>query len=110
MFILLLSDQNVFVNGKEVLKLVKGKCIILNQYLYSKAKTQWEPREGTKKDEEELVRTFKKYGCAEEDFVILQDLTGSQIKEKMAELAKRYIFDSFQTAGNLAKISRYCYA
>ena len=72
-----------------MLKLTKGKCIILNQYRYSKAKSQLEPREGTEKDEMELKRTFKKYGCAEEDFVILKDLTGTQIVEEMAELAKK---------------------
>jgi len=65
-----------------------GICIIINQKIFSKRNSDLEDRHGTDKDRDDLIVTFTLLGVKAEDLKVYNDLTDTQMREKIEAVAK----------------------
>lgn len=70
------------------IRLKKGFLLILNQKDFSKAPNV-DDRDGTERDEVELLRTMGRYGCAEKDRLVLTNLNAKDILPRIKKAIDR---------------------
>jgi len=65
-----------------------GICIIINQKIFSKRNSDLEDRHGTDKDRDDLRVTFTLLGVKPKDIWVFDDLTDTEMREKIEAVAK----------------------
>ena len=65
-----------------------GICIIINQKMFSKRNSDLEDRHGTDKARDDLKVTFTLLGVKAADLKVYNDLTDTQMREKIEAVAK----------------------